>query len=102
MSPLVPNEEFPNRCKQEDQEVEEVWEGQGPTERRCDLARGTIGGKNSKHGLAWHLIMVTHHDLSFQVTTKLLLRGLKVLNALDYIMLTEHHCKQHLELSQDI
>ena len=38
---MVPNEEeFPCMCKQEDQVVKEAWEGQGPTEWRCDLARG--------------------------------------------------------------
>ena len=39
---LVPNEaEFSHmREHEEDQAVKEVWEGRGPAEGRCDLARG--------------------------------------------------------------
>ena len=38
---LVPNdEEFPHRCRQEDHAVKKEWEGRGPGEWRCDLARG--------------------------------------------------------------
>jgi hypothetical protein len=40
---LVPNEdEFPSRCGQEDLAVKKAWEGWGPAEWRCDLARGQI------------------------------------------------------------
>ena len=38
---LIPNgKEFPCKCWQEDWAVKEAWEGRGPTEWRCDLARG--------------------------------------------------------------
>ena len=36
---LVPNrEELLRRCGQEDRAMKEAWEGQGPTEHKCDLA----------------------------------------------------------------
>ena len=37
---LAPNEEeFPCRCEHEEWAMKEAWEGQGPVEWRCDLAR---------------------------------------------------------------
>jgi hypothetical protein len=42
----VPNkEEFPHMCGHEDWAEKEAWEGQGPTEWRCDLARGVSDTK---------------------------------------------------------
>ena len=38
--------EFPCRCGQDDRAVKEAWEGWGPAEWRCGLARGTTHQPN--------------------------------------------------------
>jgi hypothetical protein len=40
LSHWFPMEGVPCSCKQENQTMQELWEGPGPTKRRCDMARG--------------------------------------------------------------
>ena len=37
---ILNKEKFRRRCRQEDRAVQEVWEGWGPTEHKCDFAQG--------------------------------------------------------------
>ena len=77
-------EEFPCRCRQENQTLKEVWEGRGPAKHICDLTRARLVRLYLDLGMCQYCIQIEWNAQTFHHIERCIIR----LEDFDKLLLT--------------